>query len=243
MATYGLLGKNISYSFSKSFFQNFFEENKLHHQYLNFDIDSISDFSEIIKKHTDIQGINVTIPYKELIIPFLDVIDKEAQEIGAVNCIKIDKNKKLTGYNTDHFGFEKSLNNHLSHHKKALVLGSGGASKAVIFALKKMNISYQIVSRKANENAITYREVDLKLLSDYQLLINCTPLGSAHFPKEIPLLPYEVLTKDHLLFDLTYNPPLTPFLEKGKQYGATIVNGLEMLSYQAEKSWQIWNLS
>src|SRR5690606_6403663 len=127
-------------------------------------------------------------------------------------CIKIDKNQKLTGYNTDHFGFAKSLNKYLPHPKKALVLGSGGASKAVIFALKKMNIAYQIVSRKTAENSITYQEVNPGLLSDYQLLINCTPLGSAHFPKEIPPLPYEALTKDHLLFDLTYNPPLTPFL-------------------------------
>lgn len=243
MSTYGLLGKNISYSFSKPYFENFFNENNLPHQYLNFDIEEIHLFPEVVLKNPDLRGINITIPYKEKVIHFIDDVNKIAEEIGAVNCIKIDNNQKLTGYNTDYYGFAKSLKKHLLHHKKALIFGSGGASKAVAYALKELKIDYQIVSRKDSEHSIAYQNINPQLLVDYQILINCTPLGSAHQPQGMPPLPYEALSKDHLLFDLTYNPPLTPFLEKGKQNGATIINGLEMLTYQAQKSWEIWSLS
>ena len=242
MKNFGLLGKNIDYSFSRGYFKNKFETNKLECSYNNFDLETIEDFEEL-KNTTQLSGLNVTIPYKQEVIPYLDAIDSEAQEIGAVNTIKI-KNGKLTGYNTDHFGFENSLKPHLKpHHKNALILGTGGASKAVAFALKKLGIPFEYVSRSQSPAVkYTYELLSKKGIGEYQIIINCTPLGTFHDVTKCPQIPYDQITSNHLLFDLIYNPEETLFLKQGNKKNATTLNGLEMLSLQAEKSWEIWNL-
>jgi len=241
MKNFGLLGKNIDYSFSRGYFKNKFETNKLECSYNNFDLETIEDF-EKLKNTTELSGLNVTIPYKQEVIPYLDAIDLEAQEIGAVNTIKI-KNGKLTGYNTDHFGFEHSLKPHLKpHHKNALILGTGGASKAVAFALKKLGIPFEYVSRTQSPSIkYTYESLSKKKIDEYQIIINCTPLGTFPDVTKCPQIPYDQLTSNHLLFDLIYNPEETLFLKQGKKKNATTLNGLEMLRMQAEKSWEIWN--
>ena len=242
MKNFGLLGKNIDSSFSRGYFKNKFETNKLECSYNNFDLETIEDFEEL-KNTTQLSGLNVTIPYKQEVIPYLDAIDSEAQEIGAVNTIKI-KNGKLTGYNTDHFGFENSLKPHLKpHHKNALILGTGGASKAVAFALKKLGIPFEYVSRSQSPAVkYTYELLSKKGIGEYQIIINCTPLGTFPDVTKCPQIPYDQITSNHLLFDLIYNPEETLFLKQGNKKNATTLNGLEMLSLQAEKSWEIWNL-
>ena len=242
MKNFGLLGKNIDYSFSRGYFKDKFETNKLDCTYNNFDLDKIEDFESLKTSETQLSGLNVTIPYKQVVIPYLDAIDSEAQEIGAVNTIKIE-NGKLTGYNTDYFGFENSLKPHLkSHHKKALILGTGGASKAVAFALKKMDIHFEYVSRTASSTVkYTYESLAAEGIEDYQIIINCTPLGTFPDITKCPAIPYEQITSDYLLFDLIYNPEETLFLKNGKAKNASTLNGLEMLRLQAEKSWEIWN--
>ena len=242
MKNFGLLGKNIDYSFSRGYFKNKFKTNKLECSYNNFDLETIEDFEEL-KNTTQLSGLNVTIPYKQEVIPYLDAIDSEAQEIGAVNTIKI-KNGKLTGYNTDHFGFEHSLKPHLKpHHKNALILGTGGASKAVAFALKKLGIPFEYVSRSQSPAVkYTYELLSKKGIGEYQIIINCTPLGTFPDVTKCPQIPYDQITSNHLLFDLIYNPEETLFLKQGNKKNATTLNGLEMLSLQAEKSWEIWNL-
>lgn len=242
MKNFGLLGKNIDYSFSRGYFKNKFKTNKLECSYNNFDLETIEDFEEL-KNTTQLSGLNVTIPYKQEVIPYLDAIDSEAQEIGAVNTIKI-KNGKLTGYNTDHFGFEHSLKPHLKpHHKNALILGTGGASKAVAFALKKLGIPFEYVSRSQSPAVkYTYGSLSKKGVDEYQIIINCTPLGTFPDVTKCPQIPYDQITSNHLLFDLIYNPEETLFLKQGNTKNATTLNGLEMLSLQAEKSWEIWNL-
>ena len=242
---YGLLGKNISYSFSGEYFKKKFEKLKLkNHQYNNFDVEKIEHFAELITENKEeLKGLNVTIPYKLLVIPFLDKIDKIALKVGAVNAIKISKKGKLKGYNTDVFGFEKSLEPLLKkQHKKALILGTGGASKAVIFVLKKMNIKYKVASRNpTKKREISYDNLSEETIKTHTIIINCTPLGTYPNTKNYPDIPYQFLTKTHLLYDLIYNPSETVFLSKGKEKGAKTKNGLEMLELQAEKSWEIWN--
>lgn len=242
MKNFGLLGKNIDYSFSRRYFKDKFETNKLNCTYNNFDLETIEDFESLKTAEIQLSGLNVTIPYKKVVIPYLDAIDSEAQEIGAVNTIKIE-NGKLTGYNTDHFGFEHSLKPHLkSHHKKALILGTGGASKAVAFALKKLGIHFEYVSRTASSIVkYTYESLAVEGVGNYQIIINCTPLGTFPDVNKCPEIPYEQITSKHLLFDLIYNPEETLFLKHGKEKNATTLNGLEMLRLQAEKSWEIWN--
>jgi shikimate dehydrogenase len=241
---FGLIGKNIGYSFSKKYFTNKFEENFFDNcEYLNFDIPSLEHFKQILLENKYLKGVNVTIPYKESILPYLDKVSKKAKIIGAVNCIKISKkSKKLKGYNTDFYGFKKSLKPMLKeHHKKALILGTGGASKAIAFTLRTLNISFDFVSRNANEEQLSYHELNEETFNEYQIIINTTPLGT--FPKfeEHPELPYHLFTKKHIAFDLVYNPEETSFLKKAKQYGAKTKNGYEMLVFQAEKGWEIWN--
>ena len=242
MKNFGLLGKNIDYSFSRGYFKDKFETNKLDCTYNNFDLETIEDFESLKTSETELSGLNVTIPYKQAVLPYLDAIDSEAQEIGAVNTIKIE-NGKLTGYNTDHFGFENSLKPRLkSHHKKALILGTGGASKAVAFALKNLDIHFEYVSRTASSSEkYTYESLAAEGIEDYQIIINCTPLGTFPDITKCPAIPYEQITSKHLLFDLIYNPEETLFLKNGKAKNATTLNGLEMLRLQAEKSWEIWN--
>ena len=242
MKIFGLIGKNIDYSFSRSYFREKFETNKLDCSYKNFDLETIDSFIELKKNCKVFSGFNVTIPYKEVILPYLDYIDEEAKRIGAINTIKI-KNNKLIGYNTDHYGFKESLVKYLKpHHKTALILGTGGASKAVAFALRELGIKFEYVSRtKSPEIKHTYNTLSSTEIEANKLIINCTPLGT--FPKleKCPEISYDQLDKYHLLFDLIYNPAQTKFLKNGKLRGAKTINGLEMLINQAEKSWEIWN--
>jgi shikimate dehydrogenase len=240
---FGLLGRNISYSFSKGYFTDKFNnENFAGCTYENFDIPEITAFPEVIKNTSDLKGLNVTIPYKETVIPFLDKLSKKAELIGAVNTIKITKKGKLKGYNTDYYGFKKSLEPLLQpHHKKALILGTGGASKGVAFALDELDIPYTFVSREAKENAIDYTRINATTFDNYQIIINSTPVGTSPNVDAFPLIPYEFFTEKHIAYDLIYNPAETQFLKKAKQQGAQIKNGLDMLIFQAEKAWKIWN--
>jgi len=242
---FGLLGKNISYSFSKTYFSKKFTNLQLtNHKYVNFDIENIEDFLEIVSKYKkSLKGCNVTIPYKESIFNYLHEIDRTASEIGAVNTIKFSSDGKLVGYNTDVVGFEKSLIPLLkTHHTKALILGTGGASKAVAYVLKKIDIDYFKVSRNPKDNlAIAYADISNQLLNEYSLIINCSPLGTFPNINEKPMIPYQFLTSKHLLYDLIYNPVETAFLIEGKKRGTQVKNGLEMLELQAEESWRIWN--
>jgi shikimate dehydrogenase len=240
---FGLLGRNINYSFSKGYFTDKFNnENFAGCTYENFDIPEIASFPEIIKNTSNLKGLNVTIPYKETVIPFLDKLSKNAAQIGAVNTIKITKKGKLKGYNTDYYGFKKSLEPLLQpHHKKALILGTGGASKGVAFALDELNIPYTFVSREAKENAIDYSRINATTFDNYQIIINSTPVGTSPNVDAFPLIPYEFFTDKHIAYDLIYNPAETQFLKNAKQQGAQIKNGLDMLIFQAEKAWKIWN--
>ena len=243
MKVFGLIGKNIGYSFSKKYFsERFTNTNTTDCSYQNFDIDSIDDFRNVIAQNPDLMGLNVTIPYKETIIPFLDYLSKEADQIGAVNVIRFTKKRKLKGYNSDYYGFKKSLTSILQpHHQKALILGTGGASKAVAFALKEMNIPYAFVSREAQENTISYERINATTFDNYQIIINCTPLGTSPNINEFPPIPYQFFTEKHIAFDLIYNPEETQFLKRSKKKGALTKNGMEMLVFQAEKAWEIWN--
>lgn len=239
---FGLVGKNIDYSFSKKYFTEKFEkENLINHSYQNFDIHSVFEITQIVK-NPNLCGLNVTIPYKEEIIPFLDKISKKAKKIGAVNTIRTTKKGKLKGYNTDFFGFQRSLSSLLNeHHKKALILGTGGASKAVAFALKKLGIQYSFVSQKLRRDYLSYEKLNEAIFQEYQIIINCTPLGTFPDINSCPNIPYDLLNSNYIVFDLVYNPEETIFLQKAKQNGATTKNGMEMLVFQAEKAWEIWN--
>lgn len=245
MDKYGLIGKNISYSFSREYFRNkFIDEGILNASYENFDIQNIEEFPEILKNNPTLKGLNVTIPYKESIISFLDEMDPKAAKIGAVNTIKVLENGKLKGYNTDYYGFSKSLESHLKpHHKKALILGTGGASKAIDFALKELEIETAFVSRNPSEEAtFTYSSLTENDIKKHQIIINCTPLGTHPKIDECPDIPYQAVTNSHILFDLIYNPEETKFLSFGKVKNATCINGLNMLIFQANKAWAIWSL-
>ncbi|QIE58009.1 shikimate dehydrogenase [Rasiella rasia] len=242
MAKYGLLGKDIGYSFSQTFFSIKFEKEALPHTYFNFDVPCIQNFKDLISDIPDLKGLNVTIPYKEAIIPHLFRLDKESKQIGAVNTIKFRKDGKLIGYNTDHYGFAKALAHFLPIYKKtALILGSGGASKAIRYVLDAMNFEYLQVSRTSSENTITYEKVTPKVLEEHFLIINCTPLGTTPNISEAPNIPYTSLGRHHVLFDLIYNPRETEFMKRGLARGARVSNGFKMLEYQAKKSWKIWN--
>ena len=240
---YGLLGKDISYSFSKNYFTEKFSQNLFDDcVYNNFDIPTIEEFPTILKTNPDLKGLNVTIPYKETILSYLDTLSDKAFRIGAVNVIRFTKKGTLKGYNSDWYGFRKSLEPLLqAHHKKALILGTGGAAKAVAFALEQMGIFYTYVSREASENAIDYSLINATSFDNYQIIINCTPVGTSPNIKEFPPIPYEFFTDKHIAFDLIYNPEETQFLKKAKKKGAITKNGHEMLVFQAEKAWKIWN--
>jgi shikimate dehydrogenase len=242
---YGLIGKNLSYSFSKKYFTEKFKNLGLNnYSYENFDLQTIEEFPSMLESVIDqIQGFNVTIPYKQEIIEYLDEIDEEANSIGAVNTIKISKEGKLKGYNTDIYGFEHSLKPLLrSHVKNALILGTGGASKAIAFVLEKNNIQFNFVSRiPTKPRTISYDDLTGTIITEHHLIINCTPIGT--FPKieSSPEIPYEFMGHKHLLYDLVYNPEVSTFLNKGKARGTNIKNGEEMLRLQADRSWEIWN--
>lgn len=241
----GLLGKDISYSFSRTYFKKKFEnENIKNTSYENFDIENIDLFPSVIKNTKGLKGLNVTIPYKEQVIPFLDKVNKKAKAIGAVNTIRITKTGKLVGYNTDCYGFKKTLKPFIkSHHKKALILGTGGASKAIAYTLDEMGITYQYVSRKLSDGVgFSYETLTEDDISDNQIIINATPLGTFPNIEDCPNIPYHAINEKHILFDLIYNPEETKFLKLGNKNRATTINGFFMLEFQAEKAWSIWNL-
>ncbi|RZJ69600.1 shikimate dehydrogenase [Flavobacterium sp.] len=239
---YGLLGKNISYSFSKTYFTDKFQGLGLDNfSYQNFDITDISEFPGVLKTE-HLSGLNVTIPYKETAMPYLDKISKKAKEIGAVNTIRFTKKGQLKGYNTDFYGFQKALEPLIQpHHTRALILGTGGASKAVAFALTQLGIFYTIVSREEKPGMIDYNRINATTFDNYHIVINCTPLGTHPNVLECPPLPYEYFTSKHIAFDLVYNPSETEFMKRAANFGAVTKNGYEMLVFQAEKAWRIWN--
>lgn len=273
---YGLIGYPLSHSFSKRYFYEKFAKAGIKDSYYElFPIEQIEDLPQLIKEYPNLRGLNITIPYKEVVFPYLDAVDDGAKAVGALNTIKI-QNGSLVGFNTDVYGFEVSLLKMLSREKggelgnvepqnvkpenveptlypppstlypppsslNALILGTGGAAKAVVYVLEKLGIPYLKVSRGAGKGDITYDQIDEKLLSEYRLIINTTPLGMSPKIDTFPMIPYAAIGKDHFLYDLVYNPAMTSFLEKGQKRGAAIQNGLEMLYLQAEKAWDIWN--
>jgi shikimate dehydrogenase len=246
MIKLGLLGRNISYSFSRAYFKDKFEKEKISNTtYENFDIATIDLLPSIIKNTKGLKGLNVTIPYKEVVMPYLDKVSKKAKSIGAVNTIKITKKGKLVGYNTDCYGFTKTLEPYLKpQHISALILGTGGASKAIAYSLKKLGITYHYVSRKQSDGiSFTYNTLTESIIKEHQIIINSTPLGTFPNIDDCPNIPYNAITNLHILFDLIYNPEETKFLKLGKKQQATTINGLNMLKLQAEKAWSIWNLS
>lgn len=245
MQKYGLLGYPLGHSFSKNYFNQKFEAEKINAEYLNFEIPNIKNIKEVLKENPDLRGLNVTIPYKEQVIPFLDELDKDASVIGAVNVIKFARGmfgkQKLIGFNSDIIGFKQSIAPLLTpKHRKALILGTGGASKAVFHGLKQLGVGSTLVSRKEKEFCITYEEITPEIMKSYTVIVNTTPLGMYPNINSCPNIPYDLLTPDHLLYDLLYNPDETLFMKKGKVKGAVVKNGLEMLLLQAFASWEIW---
>ena len=244
---YGLIGVHLSYSFSKKYFaEKFTKENRTDRFYELFPIPKIADVEELINQYPNLKGLNVTIPYKEEIFDFLDEINQDAAEIGAVNTIRFVDGKRI-GYNTDHYGFQKSLLEMVPDGEKlpsrALVLGTGGASKAIAYVLQKEGIEYLKVSRTAGADRITYQDLTEETIKDHLLIINTTPLGTFPDVTALPDLPYQALTEKNYLYDLVYNPRETAFLAQGNRVGAKTNNGLKMLSLQAEKAWEIWNMT
>jgi shikimate dehydrogenase len=242
MKRFGLIGKTLKHSFSKTYFaKKFAEEGIRDCTYENFELSSIEEFPSVVADNPELRGLNVTIPYKEEVIRFLNFKNDIVEGIGACNCIKI-VNGQLHGYNTDVIAFKNSLQKQLQpFHKCALILGTGGASKAVQYALKELNIDYILVSRNKKENQLGYEDVGNETIEGHQIIINTTPLGMYPNVDQDPPIPYEYLTPQHLLYDLTYNPPKTKFLTQGESKGTQIINGYEMLLAQAEESWRIWN--
>lgn len=248
MHRFGLIGHPLGHSFSKAYFTEKFQSEGLDCEYQNFDLVEISLIQQLVADHPDLKGFNVTIPYKEAIIPYLDEIDETAEEVGAVNTVKVLSDGRMIGYNTDVIGlytiFPRALPwvDGVLPLRGALVLGTGGASKAVQYVLKKNNIPFHLVSRDPNKGHFTYENLTPAIIKEHLLIINATPVGMAPNINEAPLIPYEVLTPQHVLFDLIYNPEETQFLRNGKAKGAQTFNGLTMLYAQAKASWEIWNL-
>lgn len=245
MKKYGLIGYPLGHSFSMGYFNEKFKNEDINAVYENFEIPDIQDITTVIGSIPDLAGFNVTIPYKEKVMDYLDYIAPEAAEIGAVNVVKVTHNGEravLKGFNSDVVGFVNSIKPLLRPlHKKALVLGTGGASKAVEYGLRKLGLETIKVSRTEKDNTITYGQVTPELLSEYKVIVNCTPCGMAPHFDECPNLPYDSIDDSFLLYDLIYNPEETLFLRKGKEKDATVKNGLEMLLLQAEEGWNIWN--
>jgi shikimate dehydrogenase len=236
---FGLLGKDIDYSFSRDYFSKKFTAENLQHKYVNFDLENLSAFKSLLSRK-DISGMNVTIPYKQEVIPFLDELDPVAKAIGAVNTIVFKDDKRL-GYNTDHVGFQNTLLKHLKpHHNKALVLGTGGASKAVCYVLEQLKIQVLKVSRSKGQDRKSYHQLTAKDYEEHTLLINCTPLGTHPKTNAYPPIDYRQINTEHLLYDLIYNPEVTAFMQMGKDKGAVVLNGYQMLVEQAEASWSLW---
>jgi len=243
---FGLIGFPLSHSFSSKFFTEKFLNEGIDAAYLNFELESIEELNHLISAHSDLEGFNVTIPYKEQVIAYLDQIDDAAAQIKAVNTIRIHHSGRqvsLHGYNTDIHGFQESIKPLLQqYHHKALVLGTGGASKAVVKALENLGIDAILVSRNPEEKGeISYNDLDEDVMESYKIVVNTTPIGTYPNIEGCPAIPFEWITSRHLLYDLVYNPEVTEFLKQGSERGATIKNGLEMLHLQALAAWEIWN--
>ncbi|MEA3462033.1 MAG: shikimate dehydrogenase [Bacteroidota bacterium] len=245
MRLFGLIGYPLGHSFSAAFFNGKFKEEGIHAEYRNFPLEQIADFSALLNREHDLSGLNVTVPYKQEVISYLHTLSPTAEAIRAVNTISFRRREgrmELAGDNTDVIGFRRSLEEHLeSWHSSALVLGTGGSSKAVLYVLEQLGIRYTMVSRTPGDRQITYGELGANQVAATTLIINTTPLGMHPRVDVAPEIPYETLTHEHLLFDLVYNPERTEFLSRGEKRGAKIVNGHAMLIYQAEASWDIWN--
>lgn len=261
MKKFGLIGYPLGHSFSEKYFSEKFQNEGLaDHQYQLFPLQNLSEFTSLLKDEKDLCGLNVTIPHKIGVMYYLDEIDNVAKEVDAVNCIKVTHHHsvkslfsgelctmnahkvKLKGYNTDVYGFEMSLKPMLeNHHKKALILGNGGAARAVKYVLEKLKIDYQFVSRRPKGNIIGYDDLTKEVIKNHKIIINTSPVGTFPKAEEAPAIPYEYISSKHLLYDLIYNPSETTFLKNGREKGAKIKNGYEMLELQAEKSWEIWN--
>lgn len=246
MDLYGIIGYPLVQSYSPKHFTEKFQREKIDAEYVKFEIADISLFPEIINSHPNLKGINVTIPYKEQIIPYLDDFDPKAKDIGAINVIKVTRENgkvKLTGYNSDMIGFRNSISPLINKqiHKKTLILGTGGASKAVAKGLEVLGLQYTFVSRTAKDGQFTYNDLDKQLLDEYTVIVNASPVGTFPNVEEAPQIPYELLTSNHLLYDLVYNPAETKFLRLGRENGATIENGAKMFELQAIAAWEIWN--
>ncbi len=242
MRTFGLIGYPLGHSFSKKYFTEKFErEGITGNAYELYPLEQIGQLEDLLVAHPGLAGLNVTIPYKEQVIPYLDSMSPVVKEIGACNCIRIEEGR-LIGHNTDVIGFSKSLLPQLKpHHKQALILGTGGSSKAVTYVLNELGISFSQVSRTPAEGMIGYEEIDQSMLESHTLLINTTPVGMYPDIEKAPALPYQFIGADHYLFDLVYNPERTMFLQQGALRGAAVENGADMLVIQAEASWEIWN--
>lgn len=246
MVRFGLIGHPLGHSFSKTYFSEKFDREGIDACYENFDVDNLEALRTLLQQHPDLCGVNVTIPYKEAILPYLDILDPVAAEVGAVNTVKVMGNGQLKGYNTDVIGIEKTLLGvltlcFLEYKTSALILGTGGASKAVQYVLRQKSLPYHIVSRSPERGTFTYDELTPEIIQDHLLIINATPVGMAPHINEAPKIPYEALTKEHVLFDLIYNPEETLFLKHSREHGARSINGLKMLYAQAEAAWDIWN--
>lgn len=248
MTQYGLIGYPLGHSFSRNFFNEKFRSENIDAEYLNFEIPAITEFPQVLAAHPELAGLNVTIPYKEQVIPYLDGLNPDAEAIGAVNVIKIERAKgkgkaKLIGYNSDVIGFTESIEPLLElYHRKALILGTGGASKAVDYGLKKLGMETLFVSRThRSADTITYQDLSPQLMGEFKVIVNCTPVGMYPNVDRCPDILYDCLTPQHLLYDLLYNPDTTLFMKKGAEHGALVKNGLEMLLLQAFAAWEIWN--
>jgi shikimate dehydrogenase len=245
MKTFGIIGYPLTHSFSQRFFTEKFQALKIDAEYINFEIISLETLPELIRTHKSLTGLNVTMPFKEKIIPYLDEIDIEANKTGAVNAVKIvrnGKNIKLSGYNSDVYGFYSSIRPLIKQcHKKALILGTGGAAKAVQRGLNLLEIESAFVSRFPNGNNLDYNSLSAEIIREYKIIINATPVGMYPDIQQFPNIPYEGISTYHLAYDLIYNPKDTQFMIRASKYDATVKNGLEMLILQAEKSWNIWN--
>jgi shikimate dehydrogenase len=243
MKLYGLIGYPLGHSFSKKYFtEKFSKEGITDCEYDNFSIPDIEELKQVLSEHPQLCGFNITIPHKQAVLSFLDDSTHLPEGLSACNCVKIEAGK-LIGYNTDVAGFEQSLSPLLnSNHKKALILGNGGAAEAVKFVLNKLQIGFKVVSRRLHDDTnLLYRDLDDNIIKDHLLIVNTTPIGTFPKAEECPDIPYQSITTNHYLFDLVYNPAKTLFLQKGEERGAIIKNGSDMLQIQAEESWKIWN--